>query len=149
MAAEIIALADAIKTAVDAAAAIDTFSQAFASKRTYVPEYEKKDLGEIKLSIVPKGMATGESSVTRMRVTGDRQIDVAFHRLADADDDDTLDGLMLFAEEVTDFIRKNGPYGSNWTWIAVEAPAIYDPESLRQKGIFLAVYTFTFRKIHA
>lgn len=140
--ARIIAAADALANALAAA----ELSQSFTAARVYVPEYEKKDLGEIKIALVPKGEATTQS-VSRLRVEDLHQIDVGIHRLAAADDLGALDALMLFVDEVADFIRNNGPYGTA-VWLSTESPMIYDQAKLTDEGIFLSVKTFNFRLYH-
>lgn len=135
----IIDIADAVMATLNAG----TFSQAFTAERHYLPRYELPELATLRVSVVPKGIATEALDRNRDRV--DYRIDVAVQHKAGVDLA-TLDALMTLAEEIGDYLQGTPLVGfPQARCIDMVHEPIYAPEHLDEFRAFTSVMTFTYR----
>ncbi len=141
----IVQLAEALKTALNAAVEADAFSMEFAAERYYAPSFNLKDMGTLHVSIVPK--SSDESRLTRGGLSDELQIDVSIQKKPETATKEEIDALMDFVKEVSEFIRT----AANLTltdgtakWQRAKNEPIYSPEHLKQFGLFTSLLTVTF-----
>jgi hypothetical protein len=137
----VIEIADAVVTALSGHA----FGQPFTAQRCYVPAFDLKDMKDLHVTVVPRGLEM--STATRSLLQDDVQIDVAVQKKLPVDtsgDKVAIDALMSLVQEVADFIRATGRFGDA-VWVKTENKPIYSPEHLEQLRQFTAVLTLTLR----
>ena len=138
----VINIADSIVAEVNAA----TLSLPFTAKRHFVPSFELKDMQEMHVSVVPKGIVITKSD--RSRNTCDAQVDIAIQKKFNTGDAAEIDPLMDLVEEIADFfrLRRLDSYPSAH-WIRTENAPIYSQEHWDELRQFTSVLTFTFRVV--
>ena len=135
----IIAIADAIVAALNG----HSFSQPFMAQRCYVPTFDLKDMKNLHVTVVPRGVEMTNAS--RLAVQSGVQIDIAIQQKLPADtagDSAAIDDLMGLVEEIADFIRATSHFGDA-AWVKMANTPIYSPEHLEQLRQFTSVLTLT------
>jgi len=146
--AEILDIADAVVTALNAEAFQGTLEEEFEAVRKYLPRVELKDMGTLHVTVVPKAVVTDVAS----RSTADYQyqIDVGVQKrfAAGANEAEEIDPLLLIVEQIADYLRfKRLDDYTAAMWIKTEHPALYAPEHMEQLRQFTSVLTLTYRRI--
>lgn len=121
------------------------FSQPFAARRCYVPVFDLKDMKDLHVTVVPRGLEMATAS--RSLLQDDVQIDVAVQKKLPANasgDQAAIDALMGLVQEIADFVRSTGRFGDA-VWAKTENKPIYSPEHLEQLRQFTSVLTLTLR----
>jgi hypothetical protein len=138
MAAEILNLADAIVTELNG----QTFSQPFTAVRGYLPTFELPELGDLKVTVVPK---EDEGKLdTRSSSLHDYSIDIGIQKKPPTIDNSELDPLMLFSQELADFfLFGRRPGGA--TLFSNDIRILYLQDHLLKFRQFTSVITLTFR----
>jgi len=135
----VIDIADAITQALNG----HSFSQSFTARRCYVPTFDLKEMKDLHVTVVPRGVEM--ATVSRSMVQHDARIDIGIQQKLPADtagDMATIDALMGLVEEVADFVRATGRFGGA-AWVKTENMPIYSPEHLEQLRQFTSVLTLT------
>lgn len=133
-------IADAVVASLNAG----TFSIQFQAARSYQPVYELSQLQELRVSVVPKSLTA--TAATRSDGFFDCAIDIGIQRKVNADDAETLDGLMSLVEEIADrlrFQRLEAFPGA--VWLAIANDPIFAPDHLEKERVFTSVVTVTYR----
>ena len=135
----IIDIADAVVATLNAG----TFSQAFTAERHYLPRFELPDMTMLRVSVVPKGIAS--QTLDRKRDQNDYRIDVAVQHKTGTDLV-TFDALMNLVEEIGDYLQGTPlvGYPQARCFDMVNEP-IYAPEHLEEFRQFTSLMTFTYR----
>jgi len=135
-------VADALVVELNAA----SLSLPLTAARHYVPSFELKDMKDLHVSVVPKGVVITKSD--RSRNTNDFQIDVAVQKKFETGDAAEIDPLMTLVEEIADFfrLRRLTAY-PNAHWIKTEHAPIYAQEHWDELRQFTSVLTLTFRVV--
>ena len=144
----ITAIADAVVAELNGVAA-GTFSQPFVARRLYVPNFDLKDMKDLHVSVVPRGVEL--STASRSLLQHDVQIDVAVQKKLSADtsnDQAVIDELMGLVQEIADFLRETGRFGDA-LWVKTENKPVYSPEHLEQLRQLTSVLTLTLRMLRA
>ena len=144
----ITAIADAVVAELNGVAA-GTFSQPFTAMRLYVPNFDLKDMKDLHVSVVPRGVEL--STASRSLLQHDVQIDVAVQKKLPADtagDMVATDGLMGLTQEIADFLRAVGRFGDA-QWVKMENKPVYSSEHLEQLRQLTSVLTLTLRMLRA
>ena len=144
----ITAIADAVVAELNGVAA-GTFSQPFTAKRLYVPNFDLKDMKDLHVSVVPRGVEL--STASRSLLQHDVQIDVAVQKKLSADtsnDQAVIDELMGLVQEIADFLRNVGHFGDA-QWVKTENKPVYSSEHLEQLRQFSSVLILTLRMLRA
>lgn len=140
MSAKIVEIADAVVSALNAAA----LSQPFIASRVYLPKFERSALESLTVTVVPKGR--GETIAARSNIADDSyEIDVAVQQAVDPTDIATIDGLMLLVQEIHDLFRLTQPNLADSTYVGVSNDPIYDPAALNEDRLFRSVLTISYK----
>ena len=128
-----------------------SFSQPFTARRCYVPAFDLKEMKNLHVTVVPRGVEL--STVSRSMIQHDVQIDVAVQRKLPAPADPAgdqafIDTLMGLVQEIADVLRAVGYFGEA-QWVKSENKPIYSPEHLEQLRQFTSVLTLTLRTLRA
>lgn len=138
MAAEILNLADAIVTDLNG----HTFSQPFTAVRGYLPTFELPDLGDLKVTVVPK---EDEGKLdTRASSLHDYSVEIGIQKKPPTIDNGELDPLMLLTQEVADFFLF-GKQPGGATLFSSDIRILYLQEHLHKLRQFTSVVTLSFR----
>jgi hypothetical protein len=118
----------------------ETFAVPLTAERLYTVANDLRDLKTIKVSIVPKSVATARTG--RGFQTATIEIDLAVQRTAA--DAEQCDALMTIADQVAalfEFVDLPSDFAKN---TATERKFIYDAEGLETKKLFTALTTLTY-----
>ncbi|MFQ3678544.1 MAG: hypothetical protein SNJ74_11445 [Fimbriimonadaceae bacterium] len=139
MPATILAIADAVVAQLNATA----FSQPLTAERHYLPQFELADMTTLRVSVVPRSVAS--KGLDRNRDSFDCRIDVAVQQKLDPTPGN-LDALMVLVEEIADHFRSEPLAGyPQARCTEVENVPVYAPEHLDEFRQFTSVLTLTFR----
>jgi hypothetical protein len=139
MPATIVQIADAVVAELNGT----TFSQPLTAERHYQPVFELAEMAELRVSVVPRGVAS--KVLDRSRHEFDYRIDVAVQQKIDPTPGN-LDALMELVEEIADHFRTQPLAGfpqARCTEVANEP--VYAMEHLDEFRQFTSVLTLTFR----
>ena len=135
----IVDVAEAVKTELNE----HEFSQAFTAERHYRPVFDLKDMKDLHVTVVPKGVTL--STAGRDRAQHDVQVDIAVQRKVTGSNDEA-DSLMALVDEIADFFRlRRLAEFKDAVWVGTENSPVFAPEHLEQLGQFTSVLTLTFR----
>jgi hypothetical protein len=117
-------------------------SQEFTATVNLKPEFELKDLKNLKVTVVPKSLKF--TGALRHESAKEVQIDVGAQKKTA--DPEQLAVLLQLVEEIAGiFDRKRLAQYQKAVCIGIENEPIYDPEHLRQFRQFTSVVTLKFR----
>lgn len=140
------ALITNIADAVVAELAAETFNLPFVAERRYLPEFELKEMKDLRVTVVPK--ATTVTTLGRGVTQHDVEIDVAVQQKLAKEDNTEIDTLMGLVEEIGDFfrLRRLAAFpGAIWT--KTQNVPIYAQEHLAEMRVFTSLLTLTFRVV--
>jgi len=123
-----------------------TFSQPFTAARAYLPVFDLKDMKDLRVTVVPRGVEM--STAGRGLAASDIQIDVAVQKKLASADNAEIDALMALVQEIAEFIRSTGRFGDG-SWVRTENVPIYSPEHLGELRQFTSVLTLSFKVMTA
>jgi hypothetical protein len=139
MPATILAIADAVTVQLNAT----PFSQPLTAERHYQPRFELSEMTELKVSVVPRSLAS--KALDRSRDSFDYLIDVAVQKKTDMSQA-SLDALMAMVEEIADHFRRQPLAGfPQARCTEVENAPVYAAEHLEEFRQFTSVITLTYR----
>jgi hypothetical protein len=120
-----------------------TFSQPLTAERHYQPVFELSEMTELRVSVVPRGVAS--KVLDRSRHEFDYRIDVAVQQKIEPTQGN-LDALMELVEEIADHFRKQplAEYPEAHC-IEVTNEPIYAMEHLDEFRQFTSILTLTYR----
>jgi hypothetical protein len=120
-----------------------SFSQPLTAERHYQPKFELSEMTDLKVSVVPRSLAS--KTLDRNRDTFDYLIDVAVQQKTDMSQA-ALDALMTLVEEIADHFRTQ-PLASypNARCTEVKNEPVYSLEHLDEFRQFTSVITLTYR----
>ncbi|MCK4982264.1 MAG: hypothetical protein KAS17_05025 [Victivallaceae bacterium] len=134
----LIDIADAVAVVLNNA----ELSQEFTAEVNLKPEFELKDLKNLKVTVVPKSLKF--LGTIRQKSGKEVQIDIGVQKKTA--DPEQLATLLQLVEEIAGvFDRKRLAEYSKAVCIGIENDPIYDPEHLRQYRQFTSVITLKFR----
>jgi hypothetical protein len=137
--ATIVAIADAVVAELNGT----TFSQPLTAERHYQPVFELSEMTELKVSVVPRSVAS--KALDRNRDSFDYLIDVAVQHKTEPTQGN-LDALMELVEEIADHFRTQPLAGyPEAHCIEVTNEPIYAMEHLDEFRQFTSVITLTYR----
>jgi hypothetical protein len=139
-------IAGAVEAELNAAPA-GTFEPAFTAQRVYLPQYDLKDMADLHVTVVPKGVVV--QSASRAVSQYDYSIDVAVQKkllTGGTTDPAEIDPLMALVEQIADFFRQRrlSAYPSA-AWVRTEHTHLYAQEHMSDLRQFTSVLTLTFR----
>ena len=123
-----------------------SFKLPLTAQRHYVPSFELKDMNELRVSVVPKGVVVTKSD--RNHNQYDVLVDVAVQKKFSSGSSAEIDPLLDLVEEIADFfrLRRLASYPAAH-WIRTEHSPLYSQEHWDELRQFTSVLTFTFRLI--
>ena len=134
----LIDIADAVATGLNNA----ELSQEFTAEVNLKPEFELKDLKNLKVTVVPKSLKF--SGAIRQESAKEVQIDIGVQKKTAYPEQ--LAALLQLVEEIAGiFDRKRLTGYQKAVCIGIENDPVYDPEHLRQYRQFTSVITLKFR----
>ncbi len=123
-----------------------TFSQPFTAARAYRPAFDLKDMTDLHVTVVPKGVEL--TTAGRGLAQSDVQVDIGVQKKLAASDNAEIDALMGLVQEIAEFIRATGRFGDA-AWVKTENTPIYSQEHLGELRQFTSVLTLTLRVMTA
>jgi hypothetical protein len=135
-------IADAVVTALNG----HTFSQPFTAARAYRPVFDLKDMTDLHVTVVPKGVEL--TTAGRGLAQSDVQIDIGVQKKLASGDNAEIDPLLGLVQEIAEFIRATGRFGDA-AWVKTENTPIYSQEHLGELRQFTSVLTLTLRVMTA
>lgn len=131
-----IQIADAIADAINS----HTFSRTISAERGYVPEYVGGDGSDPVVWVIPAERAM--SRETRGQWAEDVTIHVGLFAWLGDREIDTIDSLMVLAEEIVSFLRDTTIDSVGLQ--SVECMYLFDQENIKNKKTFVSVYAFKY-----
>ena len=139
-------IADIAQAVVDALNA-HVFSVPFTAERDYTPTFELKDMRDLHVTVVARGVEMATAS--RAYAQNDWQVDVAVQKkIASPDASGQIDALMALVQDIAEHLRAVGTFGPG-QWVRAENIPIYSPEHLNDMRQFTSVLTLTLRTVKA
>ena len=138
---DIIQIADALVVKLNGG----TFSQSFTSIRTVLPNFDIKELGTLKVTVVPRSVDS--SIITRVSDQDDYIIDIGVQKkLTTAFETETV-ALIALVTEIKTFLRLgNLSIGSAVArWLNTKIDPIYSREHIAGDNVFTSIISVTYR----
>jgi len=137
----VIDIADALTTLLNSHA----FSEEFEAAREYRPLVDLVEMKDLRVTVVPKGLAT--VPIDRSRVQQDVEVNVVVQQKLEAGDAEELDGLMSLVEEIGAFLKFKRLESVGASWVKTTNDPIFAPDHLEQLRQFTSVLTVTYRVV--
>lgn len=134
-------LADAVAEHINAG----TYAQPVSAVRTYQPAFTLEDLGELRVSVVPR--TTTVTAASRESSTFEHVLDVGVQKKLPAEDDQAaIDELLKLTEAIGDVLRHSRLAGfPEAAWAGLAHEPVVSSESLEQHRVFTSVLSVTYR----
>ncbi|MFG0327780.1 MAG: hypothetical protein ACF8SC_11000 [Phycisphaerales bacterium JB037] len=134
-------LADAVAEHINAG----TYAQPVSAVRTYQPAFTLEELGELRVSVVPR--TTTVSAASRESSTFEHVLDVGVQKKLPAEDDQAaIDELLELTEAIGDRLRHTRLAGfPEAAWAGLAHEPVVSSESLEQHRVFTSVLSVTYR----
>lgn len=134
-------LADAVAEHINAG----TYAQPVSAVRTYQPAFTLEDLGELRVSVVPRTSTV--SAASRESSTYEHVLDVGVQKKLPAEDDQAaIDELLELTEAIGDHLRHTRLAGfPEAAWAGLAHEPVVSSESLEQHRVFTSVLSITYR----
>ena len=136
-------MADAVAAEL-AAAPAGTFTPAITPVRSVLPEFELRDLAELRVTVVPRAIEI--TSSTRAAGQYDVMIDVGVQQKLGADLDAEVAALGTLVDQIAAYLaRRRLAAAPKAHWAGIENDPVYAVEHLKQQRVFTSVVTVTYR----
>jgi hypothetical protein len=134
-------LADAVAEHINAG----TYAQPVSAVRTYQPAFTLEDLGDLRVSVVPRTPTV--SAASRESSTYEHVLDVGVQKKLPAEDDQAaIDELLELTEAIGDHLRHTRLAGfPEAAWAGLAHEPVVSSESLEQHRVFTSVLSVTYR----
>ncbi len=121
-----------------------TFDPGFEAVRRVLPEFELKDLAELRVSVVPRSVLI--TSASRTKSQHEVAIDIGIQRKLGADLDAEVKALGGLVDAIAQFLtRRPLTQAPQAAWAAIENEPVYAPVHLAEQRVFTSVLTVTYR----
>jgi hypothetical protein len=115
--------------------------------RKVLPAWELKDLTELKVTVVPKGIEISGS--TRSASQYDIAVDIGIQKKLSTNNtgmDAEVEALGTLVDELADYLRRRPLSAASFTaWVSIANDPVYVPEHLTEQRVFTSVLTVTYR----
>jgi len=135
-------IAEAVVTALNG----HTFSRPFTAQRSYRPVFDLKDMTDLHVTVVPKGVEL--TTAGRGLAQSDVQVDIGVQKKLAGGDNAEIDSLVDLVQEIAEFVRATGRF-ADAAWVKTENTPIYSQEHLGELRQFTSVLTLTLRAMTA
>ena len=141
---DIIQIADAVVVELNGG----TFSAPINPMRMILPNFDLKELADLKVTIVPKSVDS--SLLTRASDQDDFVIDIGVQKKLTENFEAETVSLISFVTEIKDFLRKkNLQIGSKFAmWINTKIDPIYSREHIAGDNVFTSIISVTYRAMN-
>jgi len=138
-------IADAVTAEINAAGLLP--SGIPGAVRRVLPEFELKDLAELKVTVVPRSVNI--TGATRTSSQYEIAIDIGLQKkLAPTSMDTEVASLGTLVDQIANHLQRRQLVGFPWaTWVSIANDPLYVPEHLAQQSVFTSVLTVTYRAI--
>jgi hypothetical protein len=140
MSSQLITIADAVVTALNAA----SFSQTITAVRSYVATRDLKDSDSLTVDVMPVEMT--KEIQTRTTDIESYTVRVIVQKRTDTDANATLDALSLFVEEISDLLLATRLASPTVMCLAVEVIP-FSLVDIRERNQFAASVTATYEQV--
>ncbi|MCC7409175.1 MAG: hypothetical protein IT442_14000 [Phycisphaeraceae bacterium] len=114
------------------------------AQRHYKPTFDLKELKDLRVVVVPKGVESTGATRTLMQM--DVQIDVGVLKKLGEEVQAETDALMSLVEAIASYLRSRKLAAlPEAAWVRCENTPIYAPDHLEQFRQFTSVLTLTYR----
>ncbi len=138
-------IADAVVAELGAAPP-DTFSMAFTAERHVLPEFELKDLADLKVTVVPKSVEI--TAASRASSQYEIAVDIGIQKKLGKDLDTEVAALGTLVDEIADYLRhRKLSQASFAVWVGIGNEPVYAPEHLAERRVFTSILTVTYRAL--
>jgi len=138
-------IADAVVAELNGAPA-GTFDPAFDAVRRVLPEFELKDLAELRVCVVPRSVRI--TAASRSGSQHDVAIDVGVQRRISQDMESDVHDLGALVDQIVTFLeRRPLAQAPDAVWTSVENEPVYAPVHLSEQRVFTSVLTLTYRVV--
>ena len=138
-------IADAVAAELNAAPA-GTFTPDFEAVRRVLPEFDLKDLAELRVCVVPRSVTI--TNVSRMLSQHEVAVDVGVQRKLGADIDTEVKTLGGLVDAICGYLTRRAlAQAPQAVWIGTENDPVYAPAHLAEQRVFTSVLTVTYRSI--
>lgn len=139
----VVDIADAVVTELNA----QTFSIAFTAQRSYVPVYDLREMSELKVTVIPRSVATNLAS--REASNDLYAVMIGVQKKLEPEELDDVDALVTLVEEISAFLtRRTLSEMPDVQWIGSEIDPLFVGELMDKLRQFTSVLTATYRLIH-
>ena len=136
----IVEIADAVAAAINDG----TYAEPVTAQRSYRPSFDLEELGELKVTVVPRSVTT--ANLARQQSQVDCTVGVGLQQRVDAGDDARLDALLDLAEEIGDQLRHKRLTGyPQAAWVSIEHEPVVAAEHLDERSTLTTVMSVTYR----
>lgn len=145
------ALAEAVKSALNTAAAASTFKFAFTAKRVYVPLFDEAALNTLAVTVF-SGPETGDRETREDVNPREMTVQIGIQKRMKGADPSLeaanveLDGLTEFVEQIADWLGPDTVAQPVGLFIAADIPVAGAPEHLKQSKVYTGLVIATFLK---
>ncbi len=121
-----------------------TFSPGFEAVRRVLPEFDLKDLSELRVSVVPRSVLI--TGATRAQSQYEVAVDIGIQRKLGADLDAEVKALGGLVDAIAEYLtRRPLAEAPQAVWSAIENEPVYAPVHLAEQRVFTSVLTVTYR----
>ena len=121
-----------------------TFEPTFTAQRAYLPVFDLKDMADLHVTVVPKGVVI--QSASRAVSQYDYSVDIGVQKKLAVTAPSEIDPLMALVERIADFFRQRRLSACpSAAWVKTEHTHLYAQEHMNELRQFTSVLTLTFR----
>lgn len=144
--AEILDIADAVVTALNADEFQETLTEEFTAERLFLPDFKLEDMGTLHVTVVPKSITEEISS--RSSADYHYQIDIGVQKRFSSIGKTEIDPLVDLVEQIAALFKLATLAGyPDVAWIKTEHSTLYSPEHMAQMRQFTSIMTLTYRRV--
>ena len=136
-------IADAVTAEINTAGLLPS---GVTAVRRVLPEFELKELTELKVTVVPRGVTI--TGATRASSQYEIAIDIGLQKKLQGDPDTEVGALGTLVDQIASHLQRRPLAGFLWaTWVSIANDPLYVPDHLAQQRVFTSVLTVTYRAV--
>jgi len=124
---------------------VEAFKPTYLVKRAYVPIYDLKEIGALRVTVIGRGDAS--EAISRATTDDQYAIDVGIQKKLDPEQsiESQVDACLEVVQGYKDFFRLRRLTKADAVWIGQENDPVYFPDHLLHDGVFTSVLTLYYR----
>jgi len=136
-------IADAVTAEVNSSGILPS---GVTAHRRVLPEFELKDLADLKVTVVPRSVTI--TGATRTSSQYEIAIDIGLQKKLQGDPDTEIGTLGTLVDQIASHLQRRSLAGFPWaTWSAIANDPLYVPDHLAQQRVFTSVLAVIYRAI--